>query len=111
MDLVYNATLRMFDGKSFFAPVENPQWIVDMVTRTGIWALDVGDQFPEANVIASHDSSDANLTRVTHSIEFLIENIENPWAFESSYDLVHSRLSSGNRIRSWPRYLSEAVED
>lgn len=58
-----------------------------------------------------HDSSDANLTRVTHSIEFLIENIENPWAFESSYDLVHSRLSSGNRIRSWPRYLSEAVED
>jgi methylase of polypeptide subunit release factors len=51
MDLVYHAILRMFDGKAFFAPVKNPQRIVDMGTGTGIWALDVGDQYPEAHVV------------------------------------------------------------
>jgi methylase of polypeptide subunit release factors len=51
MDLVYHAILRMFDGKSFFAPVENPQRIADMGTGTGIWALDVGEQFPAAYVV------------------------------------------------------------
>lgn len=35
MDLVYHAILRMFDGKPFFAPIENPQRIVDMGTGTG----------------------------------------------------------------------------
>lgn len=35
MDLVYHAILRMFDGKPFFAPVQNPQRIVDMGTGTG----------------------------------------------------------------------------
>jgi len=35
MDLVYHAILRMFDGKPFFAPVENPQRIFDMGTGTG----------------------------------------------------------------------------
>ncbi len=39
----------MFDGKTFFAPVENPQRIVDFGTGTGIWALDVGDQYPGAH--------------------------------------------------------------
>ena len=40
MDLVYHAILRMFDGKPFFAPVENLQRVVDMGTGTGkvLWS-------------------------------------------------------------------------
>jgi hypothetical protein len=64
MDLVYHAINILFDGRLFFAPVTGPQRIVDMGTgtgkywcmydlaypnkmATGIWALDVGDQYPE----------------------------------------------------------------
>jgi hypothetical protein len=49
MDLTYHSILRMFDGKPFFAPIENPQRIVDMGTGTGIWVVDVGDQYPSAH--------------------------------------------------------------
>jgi hypothetical protein len=35
MDLVYHAINIVFDGKLFFAPVDNPQRIVDMGTGTG----------------------------------------------------------------------------
>jgi len=107
MDLVYHAILRMFDGKPFFAPVKNLQRIVDMGTGTGIWALDVGDQFPEAHVVGI-DLSPIQPKWVAPNVEFLIDDIEKPWVFEVPYDLVHSRLCSGNAIRSWPRYLSEA---
>lgn len=66
---MYHAVLRLFDGKAFFAPVKDPQRIVDMGTGTGqdptrlswsisdqftgIWALDVGDAYPEAHGMAS----------------------------------------------------------
>ncbi len=49
MDLTYHSICQMFDGKPFFAPVKNPQRIVDMGTGTGIWAVDVGDQYPSAH--------------------------------------------------------------
>lgn len=35
MDIVYHAILTVFGGKAFFAPLENPQRIVDMGTGTG----------------------------------------------------------------------------
>lgn len=38
MDIAYHAILVMFEGKPFFAPVKNPQRILDMGTGTGdIW--------------------------------------------------------------------------
>jgi ribosomal protein RSM22 (predicted rRNA methylase) len=49
MDVLYHSLLLMFDDKSFFAPVMNPQRIVDMGTGTGVWALDVGDKYPSAH--------------------------------------------------------------
>lgn len=39
MDILYHAILTVFEGKTFFAPVKNPQRIVDMGTGTGIWAF------------------------------------------------------------------------
>lgn len=41
-------------------------------------------------------------------MQFRIDDIEKPWVFEAPFDLVHSRVCSGNAIRDWPKYLSEA---
>ncbi|TVY82740.1 Secondary metabolism regulator laeA, partial [Lachnellula suecica] len=107
MDLVYHAILRLFDGKPFFAPVINPQRIVDMGTGTGIWALDVGDQYPEAQVVGI-DLSPIQPKWVSPNVEFRIDDIESNWVFEKPLDLIHSRLCMGNAIRNWKHYLSES---
>jgi hypothetical protein len=36
LDLTYHAWRLMFDDKSFFAPVKNPQAILDIGTGTGM---------------------------------------------------------------------------
>jgi hypothetical protein len=46
-------------------------------------------------------------TRVAPNVEFRIDDIDSPWVFENPLDLVHSRVCSGNAIRSWPKYLAE----
>jgi hypothetical protein len=65
MDLAYHSLLLMFEGKSFFAPVKNPQRIVDWGTGTGIWALDVGDQYPEAQSMMPNDSQMSDPADIT----------------------------------------------
>jgi len=93
--------------KPFFAPITNPQRIVDMGTGTGIWALDVGDAYPEAHVIGI-DLSPIQPKWVAPNVEFRVDDFEKPWVFETPLDLVHSRLCMGNAIRDWKYYLSES---
>ncbi|KAI1002870.1 hypothetical protein K3495_g5333 [Podosphaera aphanis] len=106
MDMVYHAILEIFEKKAFFAPVKNPQRIVDMGTGTGIWALDVGDQYPEAHVVGI-DLSPIQPKWVSPNVEFRIDDIENPWVFSRPLSLIHSRLMSGHSIRHWPTYLRQ----
>lgn len=68
MDMAYHSLLLMFDGKPFFAPVENPQRILDVGTGTGIWALDVGDQYPSAQVVGIDLSPIQPRWYVTHPL-------------------------------------------
>ena len=53
MDMIYHSLKLMFENKLFYAPVKNPQRIADMATGTGIWAMDVGDEYKSAQGLAS----------------------------------------------------------
>ena len=42
------------NGKLFFAPIgDKPGRILDIGTGTGIWAIDVGDEYPDAEIIGT----------------------------------------------------------
>lgn len=53
LDIKYASIQLVFSDKVTFAPVENPQQILDIGTGTGIWAIDAGEQFPSATVTAT----------------------------------------------------------
>lgn len=52
LDIKYASIQLVFSDETTFAPVENPQQILDIGTGTGIWAIDAGEQFPSATITA-----------------------------------------------------------
>ena len=40
-------------NKLFFAPVKSPKRVLDLGTGTGVWATELGDEYPDADVSAS----------------------------------------------------------
>ncbi|KAM5345217.1 hypothetical protein ACJ41O_011079 [Fusarium nematophilum] len=51
-DMLHAMMLEATDGRLFYAPLgTNPQKIADLGTGTGIWAIEMGDKYPSAEVL------------------------------------------------------------
>jgi hypothetical protein len=48
LDIKYASLQNVLNDRIVFAPLEDPQQILDIGTGTGIWAIDAGEQFPGA---------------------------------------------------------------
>ncbi|ORY08638.1 S-adenosyl-L-methionine-dependent methyltransferase [Clohesyomyces aquaticus] len=105
--VVHHLWLLTFNDKLFLAPVENPQMILDVGTGTGLWAIDMADFFPGAEIIAS-DLSPTQDTTAPPNIRFEVDDANSEWAYpESCFDFVHVRALSGC-IRDWPYFYQQA---
>ncbi|KAF9886977.1 hypothetical protein FE257_010718 [Aspergillus nanangensis] len=94
MNMKHEAALAMLDGKLFVAPVKDPRYILDIGTGTGVWAMDVADQFPEAEVTGI-DLSPTQSVLVPPNLKFIVDDMEEEWLFKEKFDLIHARYLVG----------------
>lgn len=95
-------------GELHRAPVSDPLEILDIGTGTGIWALDVADKFPQANVTAT-DLSPIQPNWVPMNLQYEINDCESPWTYNKQFDFIHMRNLSGG-IADWPKLLRECFD-
>ncbi|KAH9878826.1 hypothetical protein J1614_002260 [Plenodomus biglobosus] len=107
LDFAHHMYLLTFDQKLHLAPVQNPQMILDCGTGTGIWAIDMADQYPSATVIGT-DLSPIQPKWVPPNCHFEIDDITLEWTFPPNhFDMVYLRELFGS-IGDWDFLFQQA---
>lgn len=109
MYLTHQVYLQMFDGEPTTVPLENPKLILDIGTGTGDWATQVGECYPECEVVGT-DISAIQSACPPFNVFFEIEDAELPWLRQpDSVDLIHMRNMAG-AFRDWRFIYEQAFE-
>ncbi|KAH7061285.1 S-adenosyl-L-methionine-dependent methyltransferase [Macrophomina phaseolina] len=90
------------------APFKRDGSILDLGTGTGIWAIEAGDTWPDAQVLGN-DLSPIQPRWTPPNVKFEVDDIEADWAFSAPFDFVHSRYMIAS-IANWPRYVQQAFQ-
>ncbi|KAK6842499.1 hypothetical protein PG987_003359 [Apiospora arundinis] len=91
---------HLMGGRLYFAPWSQehpPRRVLDIGTGTGIWAVEVGFEYPTAKVLGT-DLSAIQPTDVPPNVEFYVEDTRDPWHWyrqEDRFDYIHTRMTLG----------------
>lgn len=106
-DMKHAMIANLCGGKLHFAPLENPQSIIDVGTGTGIWAIDIGDEYNSAQVLGI-DLSPIQPAWVPPNVKFMVDDAESKWLHPlDTFDFVHIRHMNSS-VKNWPKLLTEA---
>ncbi|KJZ75928.1 hypothetical protein HIM_04752 [Hirsutella minnesotensis 3608] len=109
-DMKHAMVKLLCSQKLHFAPIgDYPQEVLDIGTGTGIWAIEMGDQFPSAHVLGI-DLSPIQPDWLPPNVRFLVDDVESPWLYpRNHFDYVHSRHTV-MAVRDWMRLFQRAYE-
>lgn len=89
-------------------PLKDPQRILDVGTGNGIWAIDCGDVYPNAEVIGV-DLSPIQPRWVPPNVTFEVDDVEQTWTYpDNSFDMVYIRQLIGF-IDDWSKIYEQAM--
>jgi SAM-dependent methyltransferase len=87
-------------------PAHDPKNILDVGTGTGIWAIDMADQYPSA-VVTGVDLSPTQPAFVPPNCVFEVDDVTEQWTYTPKhFDFVHVRDMFGS-VPDWDAFLRE----
>ncbi|KAF4303670.1 Methyltransferase type 11 [Botryosphaeria dothidea] len=107
LDMVHHMQILAKGNKLFLSPLSSPpKRILDVGTGTGIWAIEAGDAYPDAEIVGN-DLSPIQPRWVPPNVRFEVDDVESDWPARDPFDLVHVRYMAGS-IADWPRLFRQA---
>ncbi|RDW94940.1 hypothetical protein BP5796_00703 [Coleophoma crateriformis] len=100
-----------FDNKLYLAPLDKTEIrkALDIATGTGIWAIELASEIPTAKVIGT-DLSPIQPKLVPDNCRFPVDDAEDPWQYEQSFNLIHARMVAAC-FKSHHRVFQSAFEN
>ncbi|KAF5027262.1 hypothetical protein F66182_635 [Fusarium sp. NRRL 66182] len=106
-----HAMVKLVSGQRLhFAPLGDfPQTVLDIGTGTGIWAIEMGEQYPSANVLGI-DLSPIQPIWLPPNVQFMVDDVESHWLHpQNHFDYIHSRHTV-QAIKDWPGLFQNAFQ-
>ncbi|KAI5800576.1 S-adenosyl-L-methionine-dependent methyltransferase [Pyronema domesticum] len=106
LDIQHEVYRLVWNDKLHGAPLTKPHRVLDIGTGTGIWAIEMAEQYPIAEIIGT-DLSPIQPCWVPPNCRFEIDDAMQKWTFkDESFDFIHARtISSG--VSDWEHLISE----
>jgi SAM-dependent methyltransferase len=121
LDLQHHIWRLLLHGKLYTAPLKIPEpgeklsdqeggadfRVLDLGTGTGIWAIDMADEFPRANVFGV-DLSPIQPEWVPGNCRFHVDDFEDEWTYrpDEKFDYIHGRAISG-AVADWAEFYKQ----
>ena len=109
--ILHGVFLYILDQKLTTVPLDNPQKILDIGTGTGEWAMAMGDEYPETEIIGT-DIAKIQPTAAPLNVFFEIDDAEEEggWMWEEDeFDFIHCRSMQG-AFKDWRYIYTEAFK-
>ncbi|KAF4993550.1 hypothetical protein FGRMN_6409 [Fusarium graminum] len=107
-DLIHELFRIVLGGNLYQAPiVDNPRNILDVGCGTGIWAIEMADMHPTAEVVGV-DLSPIQPNFIPPNCIFEVDDINKEWTYpEDKFDFIHIRYMTGT-VPDWAEFLTKA---
>ncbi|KAF9880193.1 hypothetical protein CkaCkLH20_02147 [Colletotrichum karsti] len=113
LDIQHNMWLLTFDNRLGTAPPNEPGAkvgrVLDLGTGTGIWAVEFGEEHPEADVLGV-DLSAIQPEFTFPNVRFEIDDIDEPWTYSQPFDYIHSRTMTSSVV-DWKEYIQKCYDN
>lgn len=111
LDLQHHIWQLLLDGSLHTAPLNDPSRILDLGTGTGIWAIDMADEFPSATIYGI-DLSPIQPEWLPPNLHFHIDDYEANWTYreDEAFDYIHGRALSGT-TGDWPKFYGQVFQN
>ncbi|KAJ9635540.1 hypothetical protein H2199_008543 [Coniosporium tulheliwenetii] len=108
LDLQHHIFKMILDGELTATKIpQDVQAVLDVGTGTGIWAIEMGEEYPGAT-IKGLDQAPIQPSWVPPNVQFEVDDVTKPWERRpNSLDFVHVRSMAG-LIKDWSAFLADA---
>ncbi len=107
---------RMIVGGALYrAPIAegrpHPQRILDLGTGTGLWSIEMAEEFSSTTVVGT-DLSPIQPVWVPVNCNFLVDDFESDWGYRASehFDYIHGRSLCGS-VADWPKFFAQVYQN